>query len=853
MSMQPFRFRARRDRAGHARFLLPLAAAFLVAPLFPTHLVAQASTDPASAETSASSEAQGRILGVVLSTEGLVPVPGVTVAVEGRDRSATTDARGAFALGRLAAGGEVVLTVTRLGFSPATERVRLADGEVVRVEIRMEPRAVALPALAVLFERTRMLGDPALATGIPGSAFVLGSAELAASRGAFDNVHDVLRQVPGVTIQDEEGYGLRPNIGLRGAGAERSGNITLMEDGVLIAPAPYAAPAAYYFPALGRMEGIEVRKGASQVRYGPRTLGGAVNLVSAGIPDRRSWKVELGGGEDATVRAHARVGDRSGRFGWMVEGLELRTDGFKRIESGEDAGFRTRDFLGRFGVTSAPEAARHQELELKVGYNEHTSNETYLGITEADFRSTPNLRYAGSAVDLMDTKHQQLQLRYFLRPTASTDLVVTAYRNAFDRNWYKLASVNGSGISGILENPEANADAMAILRGGASDDDALTVRANNRSYLSRGVQAVAGARFGSEALRHNVEVGIRLHADEEDRFQWDDGYRMTPGGMVRTSAGVPGSQANRLGEARAVALFAQDEIRAGRLALVPGVRFETIRFTRTDWAGSDGDRTGQAQRRENDVSALIPGVGATWEWTPRTHLFAGVHRGFGPPGPGANEETEVESSLNLEAGIRVRRAAVGVNLTGFLADYDNILGRATLATGESGSGELFNGGAARVFGLETALDAELGRVLGLPVQVPARLAWSWTRGTFETDFNSSFGPWGTVSKGDRLPYLPEHTLSGNLGVDDGTRTLTLSWNGASAMRTEAGTGPIEAGTGADRFVVFNLRADWKVPGQGTLYGGVQNLADRAYVVARRPAGARPGLPRTFFVGFRIEG
>jgi outer membrane cobalamin receptor len=95
-----------------------------------------------------------------------------------------------------------------------------------------------------------------------------------------DDIHKILSVVAGVYVRDEDGYGLRPNIGMRGAAAERSAKITLLEDGVPIAPAPYSAPAAYYFPMVTRMARVEVTKGPASILQGPNTVGGVVDLQS---------------------------------------------------------------------------------------------------------------------------------------------------------------------------------------------------------------------------------------------------------------------------------------------------------------------------------------------------------------------------------------------------------------------------------------------------------------------------------------------------------------------------------------------------------------------------------------------
>ena len=105
-------------------------------------------------------------------------------------------------------------------------------------------------------EEIVVIGSRDEVTKIAGSGSVIEQSEI----DQFDHVDlgQLLGSVPGVYIREEDGFGLRPNIGIRGATSDRSQKITIMEDGVLITPAPYSAPAAYYVPNASRVHTIEV-------------------------------------------------------------------------------------------------------------------------------------------------------------------------------------------------------------------------------------------------------------------------------------------------------------------------------------------------------------------------------------------------------------------------------------------------------------------------------------------------------------------------------------------------------------------------------------------------------------------
>ena len=797
-------------------------------------------------------DGNGSVSGRVLDSRGgVIQQVAVTLRNQetGIEQIVSTDLVGAFRFEDLPSA-PYYLSTEKKNFQSVVQEILLFPSQNRRVDLTLN-----IDSQALIRERVMVIGEASTVGEIPGSAHYINQENLESQQLAFDDIHQILRQVPGVNVQEEDGYGLRPNIGMRGTGAERSSKITLMEDGVLIAPAPYAAPAAYYFPVTGRMDAIEVRKGSSQIKYGPKTTGGAINLISTGIPEDFNLKGNLALGVDDSRKLHLNLGDSYKHFAWVAETYQMATDGFKELDGGGHTGFEVNDYLAKFRLHSGGSARIYQELEVKLGKTQQLSEETYLGLTDTDFAANPLRRYRGSQQDVFQSDHEQYQARYFIVPARSFDVTAILYRNNFQRNWYKLQSVSGTEITNIFNDPEAHSAELAIAKGADSDPDALAVRANDREYYSQGIQSILGWQQDLGNTRNRFELGFRYHKDEEDRFQHEDGFQMQNGTMVLTTKGAPGSQSNRLSGATAWALSIQDKIERGKWTLSPGLRYEDIDLFRTDFSTSDPERLAPTRIRKSGVQVFVPGFGLNFQAAPALGLFGGLHKGFAPPGPGSHQETQAEESLNYEFGVRIQSLPLSLEVAGFVNDYDNLLGVDTLAAGGSGEGDLFNGGEVLVMGLEASGSADLGERFGLSVRVPVHVAYTFTNGEFKNGFESDFEPWGNVVVGDELPYLPRHQFNARIGLERARWRLAVEAHAVSRMRTKAGQGPIPRLEATDGYLVFGLSGEYDLTPEKkgvSLFLSVSNLTDQAYITARRPAGARPGLPRTFMGGLKFR-
>ena len=700
----------------------------------------------------------------------------------------------------------------------------------------------------------QILGDRQNTFSVSGSAHVLSNEDL--EEKEYTDVHRMLRDVPGVYFQEEEGYGLRPNIGIRGSGRDRSNRISLMEDGVLIAPAPYAAPSAYYFPSAGRFYGIEVLKGPDTLRYGPFTVGGAINFLSTPIPDRASGMVNVAGGEDGAQRAHAYYGATEGQFGFMLEAHQQRTMGFKDIDrSNRDSGFDKRDYVAKLRWQAPETADIQQAFELKLEHSSEVSDETYLGLTDRDFERDANRRYGMSDIDQMDNDRDAVSLRHTLVFDENTQLNSVVYRNEFNRNWYKLASVEGQGIGGFVADANANGGAkQAILRGADADD--LVFKNNNREYVSEGVQTELNHRFQTGSVDNDLIVGARYHQDEVDRYQPTDTFDQRNGSLVYQTSTLPTGGNNRLENADAMSAWIIDHAYVGDFIVTGSLRYENVDSKSKRWG--DPARNNVSDRSENRNEELMAGLGTTWLLNDNWSLLAGVHQGFAPAGASSDKGTEAEKSVNYEAGFRYWQENFNADVIAFYSDYENTLQNCSVANScelpgggiqESGTVSL---GESKIQGLEVGINSVLWEG-DSGLRAPVRLAYTYTDGEITETSESAES---SVERGDVLPYLPKHLASLTFGLEK-----PASW---SALMSVSHTENMCVDNTCDRpgevttfkrtsdYVIADVVATYHVNSDMEVYAKVDNVFDDQEIVSRDPAGARPNKPRTGYLGMKVH-
>jgi Fe(3+) dicitrate transport protein len=667
----------------------------------------------------------------------------------------------------------------------------------------------------------------------------------------YDDPAQVLYWVPGVYLRQEDAYGLRPNIGLRGANSERSKKVTLMEDGVLFGPAPYSAPAAYYFPMMTRAVGMEVFKGPAAILYGPQTIGGAINILTRDIPRGHLAGFDSAYGQNNYLKLHGHYGWGGSRSGVLVEGVHLMTQGFKELDGGGDTGFGKQEIMLKGRLTSDPLADIFHRADIKLGFSNEDSNETYLGLSDSDFRDNPNRRYRASQLDNMDLQRFQVESGYTLQVGEDFDLNLTLYWHDLSRSWRKVKGFKGGpSLSDILANPDSGERQVyyEILTGAqdsSADAETLMLGTNAREYTVLGAQLNSRWAFVSARLNHELRAGLRVHFDQVERDHFEDGFTMEGGALASDGSSTIQATLNR-GRAFAVAAYLQHAVHGWGVTIKPGLRMEQVSTELWDKPTK--------QKSDNSHLTLMPGIGIHYELMPGLGVLGGVYRGFSPVAPGQANDVEPEISINYEFGLRFVNEATQTRLEviGFFNDYSNMVGQCSFSAGckEEDLDRQFNAGKARIGGVEMVLAHRFALSYGL--HLPLRAAYTFTHATFQSSFESTNPQLGKVEKGDHLPYLPTHQVAFQAGVGGKQWDLDISAIYVSEMYEQAAAADLDDALKTDAVIILDASVRIRPTEWLSFYLKGENLLMETPIVSRRPYGARPGKPFMLSGGLKLR-
>ncbi len=786
-------------------------------------------------------QTRGDLIGRVIDVNG-DSVAGAALTISRRDASfvlnETADPEGRYSFTNLTTGIYDV-TATAPGFATVRSEKKIPSND--QLILTMKPRQIAVD---VSITASYLAGTPESLTEIPGSIERIDVQTLENSR--VFNFSEALRKISGVNVRDEEGFGLRPNIGIRGTNPTRSTKVLLLEDGLPLSYAPYGDNASYYHPPIERYESIEVLKGSGQIAYGPQTIAGVINYLTPNPPQKPTFNFRAEGGNRDFFNGGAGFGGTFGRFGTILNFNHKQGDG-----SRENTNFKLYDFSNK----SAIQINSRNVLTAKVTFFREDSNITYTGATEAEFAANPRGNIFKN--DFFFGRRFGFSLQHAAVLASEISLTTNFYSNYFSRDWWRQTSNSGQRPNLLIADPDCRS--LADLHTTCGNEGRL------RDYLTIGFEPRLNVNFDLGPVRNELNIGFRIHFEDQERIQKNGDLPNSRDGVV-----VENNERRALAQSG----FIQHRFIWKDLAVTPGVRFERIEFQRTNRMANGGN----GAMGKTTVTEVIPGFGVAYSGLKKTTIFAGLHRGFSPPrvedvvtNAGAVIELDSELSWNYEIGVRSRPFR-GVELSSafFRNDYENQVVAASIAGGAA----FTNGGETLQQGFEFTGHIATGPILRSPHNFYFRVAYTYLpiaefRGSRLSSITSAsilntncpagrrLSPTSCSITQNRLPYTPRTLLTSSIGYSHSSGFDGFIENGyigrqfgddlnAVNPTANAQLGAIAAQT------YWNATANYRVEKwRTTFFLTAKNIFDRIFIVDRS-RGILPSSPRGVQTGIKVQ-
>lgn len=796
------------------------------------------------------------VTGRVISGSDGLPVVGALIRLSepgSKGSSAATDESGRYTIRLRTSSATLAFSVHSFGFLDTTIAIPVNGRAKIELSISLteDGNDYQMPPTVVIGSSTRdhrrLVG-----TGTQISASMI---DLIKPIGT----QELLEYVPGINGYADDGMGnSRLNIGMRGLNPRRSARVLVLEDGIPIQPAPYLYPNMYYNPPTERIERVEVLKGSGGIEYGPQTMGGVVNYITSRPRAELGGHLEVSGGLNGLFSLFGEIsGIGSERARLESQVIYKRGDGYR-----DNNGFEQANVTVKTTVTPSP----GKVLYIKLNGNHEVTNATYTGLTDYSFRTNPT--FNPKEHDLFTINRGALDVIFSSILSEKVVATTKAYANVFDRQWWREDDVFVRAAD--YEADATNAEPVPWFESGdlVRVGNGRTNYGNLRRFYSAGAEQSYTIDHAIGSGSAGLKVGGRVHWERfldhvkiGDRPDARDGiyYRENLADSTITILGT-----NTHYETTALALFARETVRFGRLGVSLGARFEAFEQEQID-------RLNGSIYFDKSSMVFLPGLGLNYELG-AVNLFGGIHRGYTPPTTGSllmadaatgkiagGIDIASEKSWNLELGVRGAVPALSFELAGFAVQVEDLVAASKGTTFK-------NLGVARSLGVEaggTLYGSHVSRFLPDLTFSYAFLSTEVIEGRIPSAVLA--GDAIVDIAGKELPYAPHHTLSVGLRkgllrdrliVHSDLHAVSSAYTDFENIETTSArgdTGPIPGHVTIDAGFSLRLGERWTITAVGKNLTDEITIGSRLHSNPRQPeanisSGILPGPRRHVSIG-----
>lgn len=673
---------------------------------------------------------------------------------------------------------------------------------------------------------------------IPGSIFKIGEEKLRMINPMSGN--EVFKRVAGINIVDEEGLGLRLNLGIRGLDPDRSRSVLVLEDGIPVSIAPYGEPELYYTPPIDKMSGVEILKGSGSILFGPQTIAGVVNYLTTDPPFKSTTSVTLKGGGYGIFFGKLGYGTTHGNVGIQLNVFRKQGDNIGVLK------YRISDVNTKFKISFSNKST----LGVKVSVYDEVSNSTYVGITQTMYNKGEYYPKIPEN-DNLDLRRYTASVTHNFEISKNSSISTTVYGYTTDRIWRRqdFTRTRISNATKIWGDTSVSGGALYMRN---------TTAIRDRRFMVAGVEPRLFVRYNIGKINNELDMGVRYHYERAYE-------RRINGSKPDVESGSLVSDEIRTGNA--FSGFAQNRFFLNKnLTVTPGVRLESFFFERNILRNNSRDTILMASSNNFQI---IPGMGVSYFLNKKFNVFCGVHRGYAPPRIkdaisiiGNVTELDAELSWNYELGLRANiSSSLYFELTGYMLDFSNQVIPVSVSSGGPGSG-LINGGKTKHMGFETSFAFDFGKLMKTRYNIILSSNATFGSSKYNSDrFITQISGVDTTRtnvKDNDLPYAPKINLTSSLEVltpfgfgllftgNFVDKQFTNELNSIQPSN-DGLTGVIPS-----RFVM-DLTARYTLQKfNSSVYFSIKNLADERYIASRRPQGIKVGMPRIITAGVDIS-